>query len=89
MPTQLTLPTLPEPEDKPSWLDWCQEHLEQMWETNWTGDMVDLETLDLEALRPYLTHDAIDLAIHKYAQAGGRKLRGAHIHDTSEAIIYH
>ena len=89
MPTQLTLPNLPEPDDEPTWLAAWLGRNEVQWEAGWTGSMFHLETLDLEALRPYLTHDAIDLAIHKYAQAGGRKLRGAHIHDTSEAIIYH
>ncbi len=89
MPTQLTLPNLPEPDDEPTWLAAWLERNEVQWKAGWTGSMFHLETLDLEALRPYLTHDAIDLAVHKYAQAGGRKLRGAHIYDTSEGIICH
>ena len=89
MPIQLTLPNFPEPDDQPTWLAAWLVRNEVRWKTGWTGSMFHLEALDLEALRPYLTQDAINLAIHKFAQAGGRKLRGAHFVDTSEAILCH
>lgn len=35
--------------------------------TTWTGEIVDLETLDLNALRPYIARAALDAAVRQYA----------------------
>ena len=65
------------------------EDFKQDWATPWTGELTDRDALDLEALRPYLTEDAIKRAIHKFAQAGGRELRGAWIYDVHTVIRRH
>lgn len=35
--------------------------------TTWTGEITDLETLDLHALRPYIARAALDAAVRQYA----------------------
>lgn len=52
----------------------------------WKGEMVDRDTLDLEALRPHLPSDAIDQAIRAFVKSGGRELRGARIWEHKYAV---
>lgn len=49
--------------------------------TRWVGEIVDLATLDLEALRPHLPSDALQQAVNAFVRAKGRELRGAKIHE--------
>jgi hypothetical protein len=50
-------------------------------------DSINRAALDLEALRPYFTANAIEQAIRAYIRAGGRELRGARIYESKEATI--
>jgi hypothetical protein len=55
--------------------------------TIWVGDVTDRATLDLEALRPYLTADAMQAAVNAFIRSGGRELKGARIYETSSAVV--
>jgi hypothetical protein len=46
---------------------------------NWTFDELDLNTIDLNALRPFLTQSAIEQAIRAFIKSGRREIVGAHI----------
>lgn len=45
----------------------------------WVGEIDDMRTIDLEALRNYIAKDAVQIALNKYVKDGGRQLRGAKI----------
>lgn len=53
--------------------------------TSWTGDIVDLDLLDLNALRPYISVSALEVAVRQYASKfkGERPLEGAKIYEKS------
>ena len=55
--------------------------------TIWTGELADRDTLDLEALRPHFTQDALEKAIRTYVKTGGRNLRGAGIYEKSTTVV--
>lgn len=54
--------------------------------TEWTGELVDRKTLDLEALREHLPTAALEQAIRSFVKAGGRSLRGASIYERTSAV---
>lgn len=49
----------------------------------WTFKNIDRAAIDLEALRPYLTPDAIESALRQYIKAGNRTIKGATIFEDS------
>lgn len=53
----------------------------------WVGEVEDRETLDLEALRPYLAMDALRTAVGGFVRAGGRELKGARIYQQTTAAV--
>lgn len=55
--------------------------------TQWVFDEIDRATIDLEALRPYLALADIEKAVRAFIKAGGRELRGTHIHETTVASV--
>ena len=55
--------------------------------TRIVGEVVDMKTIDLEKLRPYMTMEAVQKALNLYVSAGGRELRGANIYEKSETVV--
>jgi hypothetical protein len=55
--------------------------------TEWVGDVVDREALDLDKLRPFIPLDALEKAIRGFVKAGGRELRGAHIYEHHHTVV--
>lgn len=60
--------------------------------STWKGEMVDRNTLDLEALRQHLPADAIQQAINSYVRTlakpvEGQPLRGARIWEHTESVV--
>lgn len=57
--------------------------------TKWVADQIDYETIDLEALRPFLSRAEIDKAAQTFARTvrNTKSLRGATIHEVSEARV--
>lgn len=49
----------------------------------WTGEIESPDAIDLEALRPYFTLDALQKAVNGYVRDGGRDLRGVRIYQKS------
>jgi len=46
---------------------------------NWTFDELDINTIDLETLRPFIPQTAIEQAMRAYIKAGRREIKGARI----------
>lgn len=46
---------------------------------NWTFDELDLNAIDLAALRPFLPQTAIEQALRAFIKSGRREITGAHI----------
>jgi len=46
-------------------------------------DGLDRATLNLEALRPHLSHEALEKAVRSYIKTGGRELRGVRIFENT------
>ncbi len=55
--------------------------------TRWVGELTDIGTLDLEALRFHINPDALQKAINSFVAAGGRKLHGGKIYEKSETVV--
>ena len=55
--------------------------------THWTFDSIDRPTLDLESLRQHLSTDALEKAVRSFIKAGGRKLDGVHIFETTSTVV--
>ena len=55
--------------------------------TTWKHDGLDRDRLNLEALRPHLTEDAIHQAIRSFIKAGGRNLAGVRIYEHSDVVV--
>lgn len=55
--------------------------------TEWVGEIVDRDALDLDPLRPHLPQDSLEKALRSYVKAGGRVLRGAKIYESSKAVV--
>lgn len=47
--------------------------------TVWVASDINRDTLDLEALRPFLSDDALEAALKNFIRAGRRSIRGANI----------
>jgi len=55
--------------------------------TEWMGEVDDMATIDLEALRPHLNPADVEKAVRSFVKAGGRQLRGARIFERDSAVI--
>ena len=55
--------------------------------TRWVGEVTSRAELDLNALRFHLPAAALQTAINAFIAAGGRELKGAKIHQVSEAAV--
>ena len=57
--------------------------------TEWKGDLIDRDKLDLEALRQHIPEDALKKAINAFVKAGGRGNLGggAHIREVDSAVV--
>lgn len=55
--------------------------------TSWVGELSDRKALDLEALRPLFTDDALNAAIRAAVKAGVRELKGARIFEHKTAMV--
>lgn len=53
--------------------------------TIWTGQVVDLEAVPLERLRPFLSIDVVEQALRSFVRAGGRDLAGCRIFEQKTA----
>lgn len=52
---------------------------------NWIFQDVDMNAIDLEVLRPYLTQAAVEQALRAFIKAGRREIRGAVIFNDSKS----
>jgi len=52
---------------------------------NWTFDDIDINTIDLETLRPFITQAAIEQALRAFIKAGRREIKGARIFNDSKS----
>lgn len=55
--------------------------------TEWTFEITDPATIDLEPLRYLIKRDAIDAAVKQFVKNGGRQLRGVRIFEKVVAAI--
>ena len=55
--------------------------------TEWTGEIVSREEIDLSALRPHIPLDALEKAVRAYVRAGGRDLKGAKIYERTVSVV--
>ncbi len=51
----------------------------------WVGEIVDIEKLDLEKLRPYIARKDLEAALTRFVKVGNRTLRGAVIRQEIKA----
>ncbi|MBB4017341.1 flagellar biosynthesis GTPase FlhF [Chelatococcus caeni] len=51
----------------------------------WKGEIVSMDAIDLNALRPYLKRDHVQMALNTFVRMGGRKLAGAKIFEDVKA----
>ncbi len=56
-------------------------------QTSWRCTSFSHTDVDLEALRPFFTHDAIEKAIRAFIKQGGRELAGATIQEVSRTVV--
>lgn len=55
--------------------------------TRIVGEVVDRQILDLNALRPYFTEDALQKALNAAVSAGVRTLTGARIYEKTDTVV--
>lgn len=55
--------------------------------TEWRGEVVDLETINLEILRHHFAPADIQKALNSFVRAGGRELMGAKIVEESKTVV--
>ena len=55
--------------------------------SRWVGEIEDKSKLDLEALRPFLSDDALQKALNAYVAFGNRAMTGARIYEDFKAIV--
>lgn len=55
--------------------------------TVWVGEVTDRAQLDMAALGPYFSKDAIDKAVNAFVRAGNRELKGARIYQRNDAVV--
>ncbi|MBN9441137.1 hypothetical protein [Bosea sp. (in: a-proteobacteria)] len=53
--------------------------------TEWKGEIVDIDKLDVVKLRPYLKREDLQKALNTYVRTGGRECAGATIKEVSKA----
>lgn len=53
--------------------------------SEWTFDGLELDKVDLEALRPFIDQDAIEKALRAFIKSGRRDIRGARIFEQDKA----
>lgn len=51
-------------------------------QASWTFEIEDLNTIDLEALRPFIPQTAIEQALRAFIKSGRRSIKGARIYET-------
>lgn len=56
-------------------------------ETRWTFEIVDLDAVPLERIRPYLTRADIEKAVRSFVRVGGRELPGVRIYPDETAAF--
>ena len=54
---------------------------------NWTFDELDMNTIDLETLRPFIPQTAIEQALRAYIKAGRREIKGARIFNDNKSTF--
>ena len=55
--------------------------------TEWTGELISRDEIDLEALRPHVNTVEIEKAIRSFVRVGGRQLRGARIYERQISVV--
>ncbi len=55
--------------------------------TEWKGDILSRDNIDLEALRQHIPLDALERAVTAFVKAGGRELRGVSIYEEDIVTI--
>lgn len=55
--------------------------------SEWRGELVDRESLDLESLRAHFSEDSLEKAIRAFVRAGGRALKGASIAEHKSSMV--
>lgn len=55
---------------------------------NWTFSDMDMNTIDLEALRPHLTQGAVEAAVRSYIKSGRREIKGAIIFNDNRSRFH-
>lgn len=55
--------------------------------TTWKGEIIDIDELDIERLKPFFTKPQLEQALRAYVAAGHRELRGATIYETSKSQV--
>lgn len=53
----------------------------------WVGEITDIENIDLEALRKFISRDDLQKAVNRFVSDGGRNLRGTSIYEKSETVV--
>lgn len=53
----------------------------------WVGEITDIDTLDLEQLRHFISRDDLQKAVNRAVANGTRNLRGASIYEKSETVV--
>ena len=52
---------------------------------NWTFDELDINTVDLEILRPFIPQTSIEQALRAFIKAGRREIKGARIFNDNKS----
>lgn len=53
----------------------------------WVGEITDINNIDLEALREYISRDDLQKAVNRFVSNGGRNLRGTSIYEKSDTVV--
>lgn len=56
-------------------------------QTKWKGEIVSMDEIDLEKLRPFLKRDAVETALNTFVRVGNRELKGARIFPDTKATF--
>lgn len=55
--------------------------------SSWVGTITDIDTLELQKLRPYISAAELQAALNRYVKQGGRQLEGALIKEVIETKV--
>jgi len=55
--------------------------------TTWVGEIIDIDELDMDRLRPFFTRSQLEQAVRAYVKAGHRELKGASIVEMTSAQV--